>query len=73
MKNLKVISAKYCARALTISSTICLLAFSGCSSIDGGAVAHGLATNLQMSPTEHDQGKPGNQPVDPDPGYNWFY
>ena len=73
MKNLKVISSKYCVRALTTSSTICLLALSGCSSIDGLAGTHGVATNLQMRPIEHDQGKPSNQPVDLDPGYNWFY
>jgi hypothetical protein len=51
----------------------CLLAFTGCSNIQGtsgnqAATTHRVATYLEQS-----QEQPDNQPVDQDPGYEWFY
>jgi hypothetical protein len=67
MKNPKVISEKYWGRALTVSSTVCLLAFGGCARIDGWAENHGVSTNLQVSPIERDQAKASNQSVSLEP------
>lgn len=70
-----LIPAKYCLRALSMSSAIWLPALSGCSSIDGTAGNHRVTTNLVTSDTEHGQEKPKpyTQPVGPDPDYDWFY
>ena len=73
MKKPGLIIAKYCLRGLAVSSAISLLAFSGCSSIDGGATSPGAPANLLMGHTEHAQEKSGSQPVSTDPGYKWFY
>ena len=75
MKNPILISARVCLRALSVSSAIWLLAFNGCSSIDGTAGDHRLTTNLVTSDTEHGQEKPksDNRPVTLDPDYDWFY
>jgi hypothetical protein len=75
IKDPTLISAKYCLRALSVSSAIWLLALTGCSSIDGTAENHGVATSLVTSDTERgqEQSKPDTQPVGPDPGYSWFY
>lgn len=74
MKNPTLISAKYCLRALSMSSAIWLLAFAGCSSI-GTAEDHRVTTNLVTSDTEpgQEKTKPDNPPVSPDPDYEWFY
>jgi hypothetical protein len=75
IKDRTLINAKYCLRALSVSSAIWLLALTGCSSIDGTAENHTVTTNLVTSDTEHGQEKhtPDNPPVSPDPDYNWFY
>ena len=75
MKNPTLISARYSLRALSVSSAIWLVAFTGCSSIDGTAGDHGVTANLLTSDTEHRQetAKPDDQPVSSDPDYEWFY
>ena len=73
MKNPNVVSAKYCERALSISSVICLLLFTGCASIDGTAENHRLTTNLVTKHVEPDQEQTDNRVVTPDPTYEWFY
>jgi hypothetical protein len=71
MKNPSLVNAKYCGRALSISSVICLLLFTGCSSIDGTAAK--VTANLVTSHVEPGQEEPANQPVSPEPSYEWFY
>ena len=73
MKNPSFVSAKYCGRALSIPSMICLLLSTGCSSIDGTAENHSVTANLVTRHVEKVQEEPENQAVSPDPGYNWFY
>jgi len=73
MKNPSLVGAKYCGRALSISSVFCLLLFTGCSSIDGTAEDHRVRANLVTSHVEQGQEEPENQAVSPDPAYEWFY
>jgi hypothetical protein len=73
MKNPSLVSAKCWGRALSLSSLICLLLFTGCSSIDGTTENLKVRTNLVTSHVEHGQEKADNQPVNPEPDYEWFY
>jgi hypothetical protein len=73
MKNRSLVSAKCCGRALSISSVICLLLFTGCASIGGTADNHKPTTNLATSHVEQGQEEPENPIVSPQPGYEWFY
>jgi|HubBroStandDraft_3_1064219.scaffolds.fasta_scaffold830109_1 hypothetical protein len=73
MKNPSLVSAKYCEQALSISSVICLLLFTGCSSIDGTAENHRATANLVTSHFGPGTEEPEQQPVGPDPSYEWFY
>lgn len=73
MKDLSLIIAKGCLLGLTISSAICLLALSGCSSISGVAENHGGTTNLQMSHAGHGPEKPEVSASNPEPDYEWWY
>lgn len=73
MKNPSLVSAKYCGRALSIASMICLLLFTGCSSIDGTAENHRATANLVTSHVEPGQEEPEEQPFSPDPSSEWFY
>ena len=70
--NLPSSSTKYCLRALTILSAICLLAFTGCSSIGGAAENQGVTTHLLIGHAEHGQEMPGHQ-LNPEPDYEWWY
>jgi len=73
MKNLSLVSAKCCGRALSISSVICLLLFAGCSSIDGTTENHRVTANLVTSHVGPGQEEPEKQPVSPEPSYEWWY
>ena len=73
MKNSRLINAKYCLRALTISSAVSLLALGGCSSIGTGAANHGLTTSMLMSHIGPVEEKSGDRPVAAEPDYEWFY
>jgi len=71
--NPRSLSAKYCLRALRILSAICLVEFSECSSIESAAENQGMRTRPLMSNTEPGQDKSSNQPVSPEPDYEWWY
>jgi hypothetical protein len=73
MKNPRLINARYCPRALTISSAVSLLAFGGCSSIGTGAANHGLTTSLLMGHIGPVEEESGDRPVAAEPDYEWFY
>jgi hypothetical protein len=73
MKNPSLVSAKCCGQALSLSSVICLLLFTGCSSIDGTAGNLKVRTNLVTSHVEPGQEGPKKQFVNPEPDYSWFY
>lgn len=73
MKNPRLVSAKYCGRAFSISSVIGLLLFAGCSSIDDTAENHRVTANLVTSHVEPGQEGPEKQPINPEPSYEWFY
>ena len=73
MKNQSLVSAKYCGRALSISSVICLLLFTGCSNIDGPVENHRATANLVTRHFGPGTEEPEQQPVSPDPSYEWFY
>jgi hypothetical protein len=73
MMNPSLVSAKYCGRALSISSMICLLLLTGCSGIDGTTEKPRVTANLVTSHVEPGQEEPEKQPVSPEPSYEWFY
>jgi hypothetical protein len=73
MKNSCLVSARYCERALSVASAICVLLFTGCASIDGTAENHKMPANLVTRHVEQDQEEPESQAVGPDPSYEWFY
>jgi hypothetical protein len=75
MKNPISISKKYCVRAALMVPVICLVAFTGCSSLDATAGNQTAKTNRVGAYMEQTQEKPNNQPDDsePDPTYEWFY
>jgi hypothetical protein len=73
MKNPRLINARYCLRALTISSAVSLLALGGCSSIGTGAANHGLTTSMLMGHIGPVEEKSGDRPVAAEPDYEWFY
>jgi hypothetical protein len=72
MKNPSLVSAQYCQRALSVWSVICVLVFTGCSSIDGTAENHKVTANLVTSHVDQAQQEPENQAV-PELSYEWFY
>ena len=51
----------------------CLLAFTGCSNIEGTSGNQTATTNRVAIYVEQSQEQPDNKPVDQDPGYEWFY
>ena len=73
MNNPSLVGAKYCGRALSISSVTWLLLFTGCASIDGTAENHRVRENLVTRHVKQGQEEPENPIVSPEPGYEWFY
>ena len=51
----------------------CLLAFTGCSNIQGTTGNQTPTTNRVATYLEQSQEQPDNKPVDQDPGTEWFY
>jgi hypothetical protein len=45
MNNLRIFFVKYGGRALSISSVICVLMFTGCAGTDDAAESHTVASN----------------------------
>jgi hypothetical protein len=75
MKNLITFAQEYSLQTALVLPIACLIAFTGCSSIDGTAanrpavnsrVATYMQTNQQENATPADA-------ADEDPGYEWFY
>ena len=73
MNNPSLVSAKYCERALLISSVICLLLFAGCASTDGTAENHRVRENLATRHVKQGQEESENPIVSPESSYEWFY
>lgn len=73
MKNPILVNASYGGRALAISSLICLLLFTGCSSIDSTTGNHRATANLVTSQIEPGQEGPEKRTLSPEPSYEWFY
>jgi hypothetical protein len=71
MKNSILVSAKYCGQIVSISSVICLLLLTGCSSIDGSAAK--VTANLVTGHVGPGPEEPEKQPVSPEPPYEWWY
>jgi hypothetical protein len=71
MKNPSLVSAKYCGQIISISSVICLLLFTGCSSIDGTTTK--VTANLVTSHVGPGPEEPEKQAVSPEPSYEWWY
>jgi hypothetical protein len=66
---------KYYMRAALVLPVICLVAFTGCSSLDATAGNQTTQTNRVGVYLQHNQEEPNKHPVDsdPDPTYEWFY
>jgi hypothetical protein len=75
MKNPTLISKKNYLRAALMLPVACLLAFTGCSNVQGTSGNHTTTTNRVATYLEQSQEQTNNNPVDqdPDPGYEWFY
>jgi hypothetical protein len=73
MKNSSLVSTRYCEQALLVASVICLLLFTGCSSIDGTTENQRVRTNLLTSHVGQWHYEPQIQAASPDPSYEWFY
>jgi hypothetical protein len=74
MKNPIMIAKKCSLRAALILPLAALVAFAGCSSIDG-TTANQPVTKRVAAFMEQSPDKPANTPTDTyeDPGYEWFY
>ena len=70
---MNIINKKLQLRAALMLPVICLLAFTGCSSIGGTAGHQTATTNRAATYLEQSQEKLDDNPVDPDPTYEWFY
>jgi hypothetical protein len=73
MKNPSLVSAKCCGRALSLSSVIGLLLFTGCSGIDGTTKNLRATANLVTSHVGPGQEETEKQAVSPEPSYDWWY
>jgi len=75
MKNPILINKKNYLRAILLVPVMCVVAFTGCSSISGTAANRTATTNRVTAYLEHKQENANIQPADsdPDPTYEWFY
>jgi hypothetical protein len=73
MNNPRIFFVKYGGRALSISSVICLLVFTGCAGTDGAAENHTVTSNAVTRHVRQGQGDPEEQIVGAEPDYGWFY
>ena len=75
MKNPTLISKKNYLRAALMLPVAYLLAFTGCSNIQGTSGNQTATTNRVATYLEQSQEQTKNKPADqdPDPGYEWFY
>ena len=75
MKNLLAIAKKNSLRAALILPLAGLVAFAGCSSIDGTTANQTVTKNRVAAFMEQTPEKPVSTTADTDtdPGYEWFY
>ena len=75
MKNPTLISKREYLRAGLMLPVACLLAFTGCSTVQGTGGNQTATTNRVATYLEQSQEQTNNQSVDqdPDPTYEWFY
>jgi hypothetical protein len=75
MKNPISIGKKADVRTALMLPVICLVAFTGCSSLDATAGNQTTETNRVSAYLRQNQEQPENHSVDsdPDPTYEWFY
>jgi hypothetical protein len=74
MKNLIMFAKKYSVRTALVLPVACLVAFTGCSSIEGTADSR-PAMNSKVSTYMQENQEPAAtaDSSDEDPGYEWFY
>jgi hypothetical protein len=75
MKNLMAMAKKNSLRAVLILPLAGLVAFGGCSSIDGTTANQAVTKNRVAAFMEQTPEKPASTTADTDedPGYEWFY
>jgi hypothetical protein len=75
MKNPILINKKNYLRAILLVPVMCVVAFTGCSSIPGSAANRTATANRVTAYLEHKQANANNQPADSDPDSTseWFY
>jgi len=74
MKNLIMFAKKYSLQTALVLPVACLVAFTGCSSIEGTAdsrPAINSKVSTYMQETQEPAATADNS--DEDPGYEWFY
>jgi hypothetical protein len=72
MKNLVRFAKKYSFRTALVLPVAGLVAFTGCSSIEGTADSR-PAINSKVSTYMQETQEPAADNSDEDPGYEWFY
>jgi hypothetical protein len=72
MKNLIMFAKKYSLQTALILPVACLIAFTGCSSIES-TTAGRPAMNSKVSTYMQENQEPAADNSDEDPGYEWFY
>jgi hypothetical protein len=75
MKNPMLVAKKFSLRAALLLPLAGLVAFAGCSSIDGTTASQPVTKSRVAAYMEQSAEKPANTPADTDedPGYEWFY
>jgi hypothetical protein len=75
MTNPILIKKKNYLRAILLVPVMCVVAFTGCSSISGTAANRTATTDRATAYLENKQENANIQPADsdPDPTYEWFY
>ena len=68
-----VLNNQHCLQAMMIVSILSIVAFTGCSSLDGSAERQPQTKNGVAVYSEWKHEKPQPAYSDPDPGYKWFY
>lgn len=64
---------KSCLLPIIIAPALAILAFTGCSHIDGTVQKQPLTKNKVAVYSEWSEAQTQGADSDPDPGYEWFY
>ena len=75
MKNVTMLAKKYARQTVLILPMACLIAFTGCSSVEGTAGSRPALNTRVSTYVQANQEKEATpvDDVDVDPGYEWFY